>query len=267
MALVMEKQSHLLRRCFFDVQNEVGIGRVEEPYHQAILQWAANTDMPIHSKPPHWLTLGGQQVYCMFPDLVAWDAITIELKSVARQFHPSEFAQLIDYLKFRGDRLGLLVNMGLGRVLVERVAYSAGSPQLLQDWSSWKGKITGREQSTGRRLRAALQMIYREHTTGYSKRVMDHLLPAAISAMGLRFTQAPLAKNSYQTTQLNPCKLDCLVIENQILITYTSLFDDNHFNVDRARSFMHALNIPWGIAVNFGKTKAEFIALAKTTPS
>ena len=35
MALIYQSQTQLLRRCFFDVQNEVGLGRQEEDYHQA----------------------------------------------------------------------------------------------------------------------------------------------------------------------------------------------------------------------------------------
>ena len=30
MAIVLEDKTHRLRRCFFDVQNEVGLGRDEE---------------------------------------------------------------------------------------------------------------------------------------------------------------------------------------------------------------------------------------------
>ena len=261
MSIVSEDKTYRLRRCFFDVQNGVGLGRDEEPYHQAIVHWLDQHQVPYRSKQPHWLALGGRPVHCLIPDLVAWNEIIIELKSVARRLESTEFVQLRNYLKLRGDRLGLLVNMGLGRVDVERVVYDPPETCLREDWTSWKDRIAGREQNVGRRIREALRMIYREHTTGYGKRVMDHLIPEALAQTNLDFLSAPLTKNFFNTTELEASKLDCLIIENTFVLTQTALFDDNRYNIDRARSFMRTLNIPWGIAVNFGKTQAEFIAL------
>ena len=36
---------------------------------------------------------------------------------------------------------------------------------------------------------------------------------------------------------------DCLVVENVILLTYTALFDNNDFNMNRGRSYLKALDL------------------------
>src|SRR5437588_8847215 len=113
MSLLYEEETHVLRRCFFDVQNEVGKGRQEAAYHQACLLWFQEHRLPIISKMPHRLMLRGEEAHSLFPDFVGWNAISVELKAVPRNLTRSEFVQIFDYLKCRRDRLGLLVNMGL----------------------------------------------------------------------------------------------------------------------------------------------------------
>ena len=124
-SLIYEEQTELLRRCFFEVQNEVGLGRQEEAYHRACKLWLEAHDIPHASKPPLRLMIEGQEAYTIHPDFVVWDSITVELKAVARKLNQGEFVQLFDYLKYRQDRVGLLVNMGLDRVHVERVAFDS----------------------------------------------------------------------------------------------------------------------------------------------
>ena len=123
MSLIYQDKTQLLRRCFFDVHNEVGLGRREEAYHQACKLWFQEHGIPFASKSPHPLLLDNQEAYVLRPDFVVWDQITIELKAVLRRLGQAELVQLFDYLKRRQDRLGLLVNFGLERVQVERRLY------------------------------------------------------------------------------------------------------------------------------------------------
>ena len=52
-----------------------------------------------------------------------------------------------------------------------------------------------------------------------------------------------------------------MVINKEILVVFTSLFDDNSFNIHRGRSFMKCLGLKWGLALNFGKKALEVNAL------
>lgn len=85
--LIYEERTELLRRGFFDVQNEVELGKDEEAYHQAYKMWLESETVPHRSKPPHNLELAGEVAHTLYPDFVAWDAITIELKALPRRLH------------------------------------------------------------------------------------------------------------------------------------------------------------------------------------
>jgi hypothetical protein len=71
MPLLLEKETHLLRRCFFEVQDEVGLGRHEEAYHRACWLWFEENRVPVVSKVPHRLLLRGDEAHVLFPDFVA----------------------------------------------------------------------------------------------------------------------------------------------------------------------------------------------------
>jgi GxxExxY protein len=261
MALVYEEFTKILRRCFFDVQNEVGLGRRENGYHDACVIWLQENNVPIQNKQAHHLMLDGQIAHSLYPDLVAWDAITVELKAVARKLATSEFVQLFDYLKCRADRLGLLVNMGLDRVYVERVVYEPPQCQLKEDWRYWNGRISGNAREVGAGVRDALRSVYQAHTTGYGDEVTRKLVQFALKQRQLKNVVAPISETRFRGKLLDKSPLDCLVVEDCVVLVLTALFDGNQFNISRGLSFMQALNIGWGVAANFGRQVAEFTGL------
>jgi GxxExxY protein len=261
MSLLYEDRTAILRRCFFDVQNEVGLGRNEQDYHPACKLWFAEHGLPVVSKPPLRLMLDGEEAHVLVPDFVAWDAITIELKAVSRGLASSELVQLFDYLKFRGDRLGLLVNLGLDRVHVERIVYDSPSVRLIEDWSSWKGVLGGQERELGLTMRDALSAVYDAHGTGYGLEVVERLVLFALQRRGLSVTARPIAGARFRGHTLPESQIDCFVIADSIVLTLSALFEDNDFNMNRGRSYMRALGIQWGVAANFGRSQAQITAL------
>jgi len=49
-------------------------------------------------------------------------------------------------------------------------------------------------------------------------------------------------------------------------ITFTALFDNNEFNINRGKSYyLKTQSLGWGIAANFGKTKVEFTGISGRT--
>jgi len=263
MGLVLEEKTRVLRRGFFDVQNHVGVGRDEADYHQAMKLWLDENRVPHKSKCPHPLMLYGQVAHKLFPDFVVWDQITIEMKAIRRNPGQSEFVQLFDYLKCRGDPLGLLVNMGLDRVHVDRIVHEEKTARLEEDWICWAGHIDGQAREVGILVREVLRDIYREHTTGYGDEVIRKLILFALAHHGLTIVESPVAKAFYGDVELRESPLDCLLVENSIVLTYTALFDNNDFNMNRVRSYLKALNMHWGVAANFGKSKAQFTGLRR----
>ena len=56
------------------------------------------------------------------PDLVVFDKIILEVKCVTT-LTDEHIAQTINYLKVSGNRLGLLVNFGRGKLDYKRLVY------------------------------------------------------------------------------------------------------------------------------------------------
>ena len=194
-----------------------------------------------------------------------WDSITIELKAVLRNLRNAESVQLFDYMKYRNDRLGLLVNMGLDRVQVQRVAYEPHQTALEEDWHYWSGRISGRDRELGAAVCDALQAVYREHQTGYGAEVVERLILFALCGAGLELTMRPVSAASYHGVELHQSPLDCIVIGGSMLLVFSALHEDNRFNISRGKSYLKSLDLNWGIAANFGKTQAQFTGLHRST--
>jgi len=139
--MLYEDQTEQLIGGLFAVQNEVRTGKGEENYHQAYKIWLEENDIPYTSKKDHPVVLNRKVVHTLQPDIVVWDSIIIELKAKSRRLIDGDFIQLFEYLKYRGDRLGLLVNMGLDRVYFERVIYEQ------PEYALMKTGITGQARS------------------------------------------------------------------------------------------------------------------------
>ena len=132
----------------------------------------------------------------------------MELKAVMRSLRSTESVQLFDYLKCRRDRLGLLVNMGLDRVHVERMIYEPPDTTLEEDWAYWSGRISGRTRDAGIAVRDALRAIYREHQTGYGDEVtVQNSSCSPYSNRRLASTIAPVSKAYYQGIELHESPL------------------------------------------------------------
>jgi GxxExxY protein len=261
MSLAFQRETYLLRQCFFEVQNEVGRGRQEEAYHQACALWFKERGLPVVSKQPHRLYLGGDEAACLFPDFVGWDSIAVELKAVPRSVSRAELVQVFDYLKCRRNRVGLLVNMGLDRVEIKRVAYDVPATECVESWDAWAGGIDGSDRTLGIGIRDALRAVYAEHTTGYGSEVTCKLVEKSLWRHGLDLAFRPSAKSYFRGTELHEAPLDCILVGGRIVLTVSALFDSVSFSANRAVSYMRALNTPWGVAADFGKTRAEFVGL------
>ena len=208
--------------------------------------------MPFASKSPHSLLLDGQEAYVLCPDFVVWDQITVELKAVLRNLGQPEFVQLFDYLKRRQDRLGLLVNFGLDRVQVERMAYDPQAANLVEDWQYWTGSIQDDDRAVGLAVRDALHAIFKAHGTGYGDEVLTRLMLCALRNARLGLSVSPTSKAHYRGVEVDESALDCIVVEGRILLSTTALFDTNQFSVSRGLSYMKTLAcngaLPWILA-------------------
>ncbi len=264
--MIYGEKTAIIRGGLFAVQNEVGLGRNEEIYHQAFCRWLDHSKIPYISKKAHHLMLGDEIAFTLYPDVVVWDCISIELKALSRHLQDDDRVQLFNYLKRRGDQLGLLVNMGLDRVHVERFVYETPDYSFVENWDTWDGCTSEQHNVVGQSLRQAMLSIFEKHQTGYGRYVVDNLMACALRRSKLSVLHNPSGQSMYRGGDLGSSPLDCMIVENELVVTYTALFDTNDFNIHRGLSFMKSLKIPFGLAINFGKRSLAINALALPSP-
>jgi len=121
MPLLFEQGTHLLRRCYFEVQNEVGLGRHEEAYHHACVLWFDEYRVPVGSKMPHRLLLRGEEAHPLFPDLV-----------VSALFDTNEFNvnHARSYLKALGLSWGVAADFGKWRAEIIGIRQQREGPRM-----------------------------------------------------------------------------------------------------------------------------------------
>jgi GxxExxY protein len=107
----------------FAVYKAMGAGFLEAVYQECLSLEFAATDIPFRATPTLRLSYRGVQLRTGYaPDFICFDRLIVELKAV-RDIAPEHRAQVINYLRASGLRLGLLVNFGASPgVQIERFA-------------------------------------------------------------------------------------------------------------------------------------------------
>jgi len=115
-------ECYAIQGAVFEVYREMGCGFLEPVYQECVEREFFRCGIPYVSQSELRLYYKGdilQQLYK--PDIICYGKIIIELKAV-KQIASEHRAQIFNYLKGSGLRLGLLVNFGhYPKVEIERV--------------------------------------------------------------------------------------------------------------------------------------------------
>jgi GxxExxY protein len=254
MALIFEDKTRLLRRCFFDVHNEVGVGYPEEAYHRAFVACCQKRGIPISSKQSGQLRHRGTLVHTFQYDVLAWDEIMLELKALPGGFAQENFFQIISYLKFWKKDLGLLVNFGQEKVKVERVPF-AGKPLVVsEDYEHIQPALTKEIRSLLRVVRAGILEVGRLHSLGYGAMVCAGLLAEEWRHRALEVGGELFSTVKFEANELGKFPVDALLVGEQVLCCISALKDDvGPYELGKTQAYLRALDLPVGLAVNFGK--------------
>jgi GxxExxY protein len=96
----------------FEVYNEMGNGYLEDVYQESLELELHDRKIPFVTKPKLPIFYKGRPLRKQYEaDLIVFDRIIIELKAV-KALLPEHEAQLLNYLKATGRRVGYLVNFG-----------------------------------------------------------------------------------------------------------------------------------------------------------
>lgn len=112
-----------IRGAVFQVRRVMGAGFLEPVYQECLSIELDRREVPFTPQKSLALTYMGVQLRQTYiADFVCYDRIILELKAV-RAIAPEHRAQVINYLRTTGMKLGLLVNFGAAEgVEIERFA-------------------------------------------------------------------------------------------------------------------------------------------------
>lgn len=112
MELLYKDESYALIGACFEVYKEKGNGFVEPVYQECLELELATQKIPHAVQGPLRLTYKGTELRQRYiPDFLCYDKIILKIKAV-KQLTDEHRAQVLNYLKATGLRLGLLVNFG-----------------------------------------------------------------------------------------------------------------------------------------------------------
>ena len=112
MELVYKDESYRIIGACFEVYKEMGCGFLEAVYQECLGMEFAVQDIPFQSQCELGLRYKGQPLKQKYvPDFMCFDKIVVEIKALAA-LTDLHRAQLQNYLKATGYKLGFLVNFG-----------------------------------------------------------------------------------------------------------------------------------------------------------
>ena len=95
--------------CAFEVLNTLGCGLLEKPYENALCVEFKLRGIPFQQQPRYQVIYKGVKVGDYIPDLIAFQYIVIDTKTIERITH-LEYGQILNYLKLTGCKVGLILN-------------------------------------------------------------------------------------------------------------------------------------------------------------
>lgn len=110
--VVYREESYRIIGTCFEVYNEKGAGFLEAVYQECLAMEFASSAIPYQEKMDLRLHYKGQELKQFYqPDYFCFGTIIVEIKAV-KQLNAEHRAQIINYVKSTGVKLGLLVNFG-----------------------------------------------------------------------------------------------------------------------------------------------------------
>jgi GxxExxY protein len=112
--------TYAINGAVFEVNDILGPGFLEKEYENALLIELKNRGLRAKNQVPIKVTYKGEGVGDYTADLLVEDEVIVELKTV-ENLDGSHEAQLLNYLKATGFRIGLLVNFKHKKADIKRM--------------------------------------------------------------------------------------------------------------------------------------------------
>lgn len=104
-----------------EVHNELGHGFLEPVYQEALSIVFHENSIPFYKEQVLDIYFKGRLLNKKYvADFICYDEVIVELKAM-ENLAPEHIAQVLNYLKASGKKLGLLINFGTSKLQYKRV--------------------------------------------------------------------------------------------------------------------------------------------------
>ena len=101
-----------IQGAIFEVNRVLGAGFLEAVYQESLALEFATRGIPFAAQPSLTIDYKGTRLRHVYvPDFICFGCVLVELKALS-EVAPEHRAQVLNYLKAAGLRVGLLVNFG-----------------------------------------------------------------------------------------------------------------------------------------------------------
>jgi len=114
-----ERLTYRIRGCVYEVFKQLGYGFLEKVYERALLRELQLRGLRAETQVPIKVSYKDIVVGEYFADVLVEGRILLELKA-QREVSKEGEAQLLNYLKATGIRIGMLVNFSYPRATIKR---------------------------------------------------------------------------------------------------------------------------------------------------
>lgn len=110
--ILFKDESFKIMGAMFEVYNEMGCGFLEPVYQECVELELADQEIPLAAQVQLRLNYKHHVLKSKYvPDAICYEKIVLELKAV-KEITDEHRAQVHNYLKATGYRLGIIVNFG-----------------------------------------------------------------------------------------------------------------------------------------------------------
>jgi GxxExxY protein len=122
--MIRDEKTYRIIGCAVEVHRDLGCGFLEAVYQEALGEEFGIQEIPFRSQPTVEILYKGKPLTKTYqPDFICYDEIIVEIKAIS-SLTGLEEAQLINYLKATGMKVGLLINFGSKSLEHKRLVYN-----------------------------------------------------------------------------------------------------------------------------------------------
>jgi GxxExxY protein len=121
---IRDERTYRIIGAAMEVHRELGCGFLEAVYQEAMEREMSERKIAFVSQPTVEIKYKGVILSKTYqPDFICFDEVIVEIKAISG-LSGAEEAQLINYLKASGRKVGLLINFGAATLEYRRLVYN-----------------------------------------------------------------------------------------------------------------------------------------------